>query len=65
MATPCRGEVWLIVFGMAGKTRPALIVSVAFGDQDRALITAIPHTTLTVPPESCEEPAHGLPLQQE
>ena len=27
MATPCRGEVWLIDFGMAGKTRPALVVS--------------------------------------
>jgi mRNA interferase MazF len=45
MATPQRGEVWLIDFGQAGKTRPALIVSVAFGDQDRALITVVPHTT--------------------
>jgi mRNA interferase MazF len=45
MATPGRGEVWLIDFGMAGKTRPALVVSEAFGDQDRALITVIPHTT--------------------
>jgi hypothetical protein len=26
-----RGEIWLIDFGMAGKTRPALIVSVTFG----------------------------------
>lgn len=45
MSTPRRGEVWLIDFGMAGKTRPALVVSVAFGDQDRALITVVPHTT--------------------
>ncbi|HXX24326.1 MAG TPA: type II toxin-antitoxin system PemK/MazF family toxin [Terriglobia bacterium] len=45
MATPRRGEVWLIDFGMAGKTRPALVVSGAFGDQDRALITVTPHTT--------------------
>ena len=45
MATPRRGEVWLIDFGTAGKTRPALVVSGAFGDQDRALITVIPHTT--------------------
>ena len=45
MATPQRGEVWLIDFGMAGKTRPALIVSVAFGDKDRSLITVVPHTT--------------------
>ncbi|MGD0222346.1 MAG: hypothetical protein ABSF71_08400 [Terriglobia bacterium] len=29
---------------MAGKTRPALVVSRALGDQDRALITVIPHT---------------------
>ena len=45
MPTTRRGEVWLIDFGFAGKTRPALIVSVAFGDLDRALITVIPHTT--------------------
>jgi mRNA interferase MazF len=45
MLTPRRGEVWLIDFGLAGKTRPALIVSVAFGDQDRSLITVVPHTT--------------------
>ena len=45
MATPRCGEVWPIDFGMAGKTRPGLVVSRAFGDQDRALITVIPHTT--------------------
>jgi mRNA interferase MazF len=45
MPIPLRGEVWLIDFGMAGKTRPALVVSVAFGDEDRALITVVPHTT--------------------
>ena len=45
MAIPRRGEVWLIDFGQAGKTRPALVVSVAFGDLDRALITVVPHTT--------------------
>jgi mRNA interferase MazF len=45
MPTPRRGEVWLIDFGFAGKTRPALVVSVAFGDLDRALITVVPHTT--------------------
>jgi mRNA interferase MazF len=45
MSTPRRGEVWLIDFGMAGKTRPALVVSVAFDDQDRAPITVVPHTT--------------------
>ena len=44
MAIPRRGEVWLIDFGQAVKTRPALVVSVTFGDQDRALITVVPHT---------------------
>ncbi|MGD1104927.1 MAG: type II toxin-antitoxin system PemK/MazF family toxin [Terriglobia bacterium] len=45
MPIPRRGEVWLIDFGLAGKTRPALVVSVAFGDQDRSLITVVPRTT--------------------
>jgi mRNA-degrading endonuclease toxin of MazEF toxin-antitoxin module len=45
MPIPGRGEVWLIDFGFAGKTRPALVVSVAFGDQDRSFITVVPHTT--------------------
>jgi mRNA interferase MazF len=45
MASPRRGEVWLIDFGQAGKTGPALVVTVVFGDQDRALITVVPHTT--------------------
>jgi mRNA interferase MazF len=43
--TPHRGEVWLFDLGMAEKVRPALVVSVPYGDQDRALITIVPHTT--------------------
>lgn len=43
--TPTRGEVWLLDPGMAEKVRPALILSVPFGDADRALITVVPHTT--------------------
>jgi mRNA interferase MazF len=43
--TPARGEVWLFDLGMAEKVRPALVISVAFGDADRALITVVPHTT--------------------
>ena len=43
--TPQRGEVWLFDLDMAGKVRPALIVSVAYGDLDRALLTILPHTT--------------------
>ena len=36
--TPSRGEVWLFDLGMAEKVRPALVVSVGYGDADRALI---------------------------
>lgn len=42
---PNRGEVWLFDLGITEKARPALIVSVAYGDADRALLTIIPHTT--------------------
>ena len=42
---PRRGEVWLFDLGMAAKTRPVLVVSVEYGDSDRAIITLIPHTT--------------------
>jgi len=30
---------------MAEKVRPALVISVAFGDADRTLVTIVPHTT--------------------
>ncbi|MCC6588302.1 MAG: type II toxin-antitoxin system PemK/MazF family toxin [Bryobacterales bacterium] len=43
--TPNRGEVWLFDLGMAEKVRPALILSVGFGERDRALVTVVPHTT--------------------
>lgn len=42
---PERGEVWQIDFGVTQKVRPAVIVSVPYGDQDRALIGVVPHTT--------------------
>ena len=42
---PRRGEVWLFDLGMTEKVRPALIVSVDYGDGDRALVTIVPHTT--------------------
>ena len=37
--------MWLFDLGMAGKIRPALVVSVGYGDLDRALIAILPHTT--------------------
>ena len=43
--TPARGEVWLFDLGMVEKVRPALAMSVAPGDADRALVTIVPHTT--------------------
>jgi mRNA interferase MazF len=48
MSLPQRGEVWLADFGMAGKVRPVVVVSVPFADSDRALITVVPHTTSLV-----------------
>ena len=44
---PRRGEVWQVDFGITQKVRPALIISVPYGDADRALIGVIPHTTAT------------------
>ena len=42
---PKRGEVWLVDLGMAEKVRPALILSGPCAENDRDLITVIPHTT--------------------
>jgi len=45
MASPRRGEVWLVDLGMAAKVRPAIVISVPADDTDRALATLVPHTT--------------------
>lgn len=45
MPNPKRGEVWLVDLGMAAKVRPGLILSVAYSDNDRALVTIVPHST--------------------
>jgi mRNA interferase MazF len=42
---PPRGEVWLVDLGLAAKVRPALVLSVPLGDDDRSLVTLVPHTT--------------------
>ena len=44
---PKRGEVWQVDFGITAKVRPALVISVPYEDNDRALIGVIPHTTAT------------------
>jgi mRNA interferase MazF len=45
VAAPGRGEVWLVDLGLAAKVRPALVLSVPAGDEDRVLATLVPHTT--------------------
>jgi len=45
MKGPDRGEVWLVDLGYAGKVRPCVVLSIPALDQDRALVTLIPHTT--------------------
>ena len=42
---PSRGEVWLVDLGMIQEVRPAPILNRSCKDEDRALITVIPHTT--------------------
>ena len=45
MPSPNRGKVWLVDLGMAAKVRPCLVISIPALDQDRALVTVVPHTT--------------------
>jgi mRNA interferase MazF len=45
MSVPRRGEVWIVDLGLAAKVRPCLVLSVPAGDEDRSLVTLIPHTT--------------------
>ena len=45
MRAPRRGEVWLIDLGLAAKIRPCLVLGVPDEDEDRALVSVIPHTT--------------------
>jgi mRNA interferase MazF len=40
-----RGEIWIVDLGMAAKPRPAVILSIAPLDHERALITYVPRTT--------------------
>lgn len=45
MSKHSRGEVWLVDLGMVAKVRPCLVISIPVLDQDRALVTLVPHTT--------------------
>jgi mRNA-degrading endonuclease toxin of MazEF toxin-antitoxin module len=40
-----RGELWLIDLGMVQKARPCLILSIAYLDNERAVVSYIPRTT--------------------
>jgi mRNA interferase MazF len=40
-----RGEIWLVDLGMAAKVRPCLILSVPFGDDEKAVVTYVARTT--------------------
>jgi mRNA interferase MazF len=40
-----RGDIRLVDLGMAQKVRPAVILSIAYLDHERALITYVPRTT--------------------
>ena len=46
MPSSRRGEIWLVDLGMVQKTRPVVVLSVAFLDHERAVITYVPRTTL-------------------
>lgn len=45
MSDPVRGDVWVVDLGLAGKRRPAVILSIALDADDRALFSAVGHTT--------------------
>ena len=45
MASPKRGEVWLVDLGYLAKIRPCLVFSIEPEVQDRALATLVIHTT--------------------
>ena len=45
MKAPPRGEVWLVDLGMTAKVRPCLVLSVPTADDDRSIVTLVPHTT--------------------
>ncbi len=45
MATPKRGEVWLVDMGYAAKVRPAVVLSIPAASDERAITTVVPHTT--------------------
>ena len=39
-----RGEIWMIDLGLAAKPRPAVILSVPFADDEKAVVTYVART---------------------
>lgn len=40
-----RGEIWQVDLGLVAKVRPAVILSVPFLENERAVFEIVPHTT--------------------
>jgi mRNA interferase MazF len=40
-----RGDIWMVDLGLVQKTRPVLILSIDFLDNERAVVTYVPRTT--------------------
>jgi mRNA interferase MazF len=40
-----RGEIWMIDLGMVAKARPAVILSVQYRDDEKAVVTYVARTT--------------------
>lgn len=56
-----RGEIWLIDLGMAQKPRPCLVLSIAYLDHERAVVSYVPRTTtLRATRFEIQHPARGF-----
>lgn len=42
---PERGEIWLADLGRVQKVRPVLVLSIAYKDDERAVVTFVSRTT--------------------
>ncbi len=40
-----RGDIWIVDLGLAQKMRPVVVLSVAYLDHERALVSYVPRTT--------------------
>jgi mRNA interferase MazF len=56
MAKANRGEIWQIDLGMIQKVRPCLVLSVGYLDNERAVVSYVPRTT--VPRQTRFEVSH-------